>query len=182
MKVLLKILPHNLPIFVRKAILAELFKATADAFGTPVPTLTYLSYTARLQAYAMFTKEQAEKALASGDDAGGVKGRLYQNAYTLGKSLRKWFGIETTEEVMRMGKTLYNVIGVDIYGDEHGEVTVKRCFFSQYYSSPVCTMISCLDDGLFSGLSDGRRLAFSERITEGGECCRAKLFLEMNGK
>ena len=130
----------------------------------------------------MFTKEQAEKALSSGVEVGGVKERLYQNAYTLGKRLRKWFSIETIEEVMQLGKILYNVIGVEIYGNAQGEVTVKRCFFSQHYSSPVCSLISSLDDGLFSGLSGGRRLAFSERLTEGRECCRAKLFLEMNGK
>ena len=138
--------------------------------------------TARLQAYAEFTKEQAEKALSSGFDAGIVKERLYQNAYTLGKRLRKWFSIETTEEVMRIGKVLYNSIGIEINGNAQGEVTVKRCFFSQYYSSPVCSLISSLDDGLFSGLSGGKRLAFSERLTEGRECCRAKLYLEMNGK
>lgn len=182
MKALLKILPQNLPVFVHKAILAELFKVTADAFETPVPALRHLSYTACLQAYAEFTKEQAVKALSSGFDVGDVKERLYQNTYALGKRLRKWFSIETIEEVMRLGKTLYNGIGIEIYRNAQGEVTVKRCFFSQYYSSPVCRLISSLDEGLFSGLSGGRRLAFSERLTEGRECCRAKLYLDMNGK
>ena len=182
MRVLLKILPQNLPVFIRKAILAELFKATADAFENSVTVLRHQSYAVLLQAYAVFTKEQAEKVLASGVDVSSVKERLYQNSYALGKRLRKWFSIETIEEVMRLGKVLYNVIGIEIHGNERGEVTVKRCFFSQQYSSPVCSLISSLDEGLFSGLSGGRRLSFSERLTEGKECCRAKLFLDMNGK
>ena len=182
MSVLLKILPQNLPVFIRKAILAELFKATADAFVTTTPVLRHLSYSARLQTYAEFTKEQAEKTLSSGIDAGVVKERLYQNAYALGKRLWKWFSIETIEEVMRLGQILYRVIGVEIYGNAKGELMVKRCFFSQQYSSPVCSLISSLDEGLFSGLSGGRRLTFSERLTEGKEYCTAKLFLDMNGK
>jgi len=44
MNILLKILPHNLPAFVREEILAELFEATADAFECPVPALDHLSY------------------------------------------------------------------------------------------------------------------------------------------
>jgi hypothetical protein len=182
MKVLFKILPQELPVFVRQVILVELFKATADGFETPVPALRHLSYTARLQAYAVFTKEQAEKALVSGIDAGVVKERLYQNAYTLGMKLCKWFGIENIEDVMRMGKILYNVMGIEICGNAQGEVTVKRCFFSPFYSGRVCALISSMDEGLFSGLSGGRRLVFSERLTEGSECCKAILSLEMNGK
>ena len=91
MKTLLKILPQNLPEFVRKAILAELFKATADAFETSVPVMRHLSYDARLQAYAEFTKEQAEKTLASRADVDGVKERLYRNAL--------YFGQETSQMV-----------------------------------------------------------------------------------
>jgi len=60
-------------------------------------------------------------------------------------------------------------------------VTVKRCYFSQFYSGSVCDLISALDDGVFSGLSGGGRLVFSERLTEGNACCRAKLRLGESG-
>ncbi len=175
MNILLKILPHNLPAFIREEILAELFEATADAFECPAPALDDLSYDEYLRAYALFSREQAEKALQAGRDVSAIKTQLYQNAYPLGGKLRKWFGVDTMEEVMELGQILYRAIGVEIQGDTRGDVTVKRCYFSQFYSGPVCDLISALDDGVFSGLSRGGRLAFSERLTEGRECCRAKL-------
>jgi hypothetical protein len=178
MSVLLKILPHNLPDFIREEILSELFEATADAFECPAPALDHLSYDATLRAYALFTREQAEKALQAGRDLSAIKTQLYQHAYPLGGKLRKWFAVDTMEEVMELGQILYRAIGVEIQGDTQGDVTVKCCYFSRFYSGSVCDLISALDDGVFSGLSGGGRLAFSQRLTEGRECCRAKLHPE----
>ena len=201
MNLLIKLLPQNLPAFIREEILAALFEATAEAFEQPAPAVDQLSYDECLRAYALFTREQAEKALQSGRDVQAIKTQLYQNAYPLGKKLRRWFGlaqrpgIETIEEVMELGQILYRAIGVDILGDVQGNLTVDRCYFSQFYSAPVCDLISALDDGVFSGLSGGGRLVFSERITDSAErfvpaersipaeqrvpraCCRAKLLL-----
>jgi hypothetical protein len=192
MNILFKILPHNLPTFLRQEILAELFKATADAFACPVvplrsegQALYHLSIDERLRAYALFTKEHAEKALQSGCDVADIKARLYQNAFPLGRMLSKWLAVNTMEEMMALGQILYRALGIEIQGDSAGEtrgnVIVKRCYFSQFYSSAVCDLISALDDGIFSGLSGGGRLVFSERLTEGSEqgvpreCCRAKI-------
>jgi hypothetical protein len=183
MSLLLKILPHNLPTFIREEILTELFKATADAFECPAPALDHLSYNGRLRTYALFTREQADKALQTGRDVSTLKTQLYMNACPLGRRLREWFAVDTIKEVMALGQILYRAIGVEIQGDTRGNVTVKRCYFSQFYSRPVCELISALDDGVFSGLSGGGRLAFSERLTEGAEqgvpreYCRAKLQL-----
>jgi len=181
MNILLKILPHNLPAFIREEILAELFEVTADAFECPAPALDHLSYDACLRTYALFTREQAEKALQAGRDVPAIKTRLYQKAYPLGWKLHNWFGVDTMEEVMALGQILYRAIGVEIQGDIQGDVTVRRCYFSQVYSGPVCDLISALDDGVFSGLSGGGRLVFSERLTEGNECCKAKLHLREDG-
>src|SRR5512143_3530528 len=155
MNLLSRVLPHNLPAFVRGKLLAELVEATADAFECPAPTLDHLAYDERLRSYALFSREQAEKALSSGRNLLAIKTHLYQNAYPLGARLRKWFGVDAMSDVM-----------------------VNGCYFSQFYSGPVCDLISALDDGVFSGLLGGGRLAFSERITEGRQCCRAKLQLE----
>jgi hypothetical protein len=175
MNILFKILPQNLPDFIREEILTELFQATADAFECLVPALDHLSYEECLRTYALFTREQAEKALQSGRDVAAIKTQLYQNAYPLGRKLRKWFGVGTMEEVMELAQILYRAIEVEIQGDVQGNVMVKRCYFSRFYCGPVCDLISALDDGLFSGLSGGGRLVFSARLTEGSECCRAKL-------
>jgi hypothetical protein len=177
MNVLIGILPQNLPTFARERILAELFEATASAFECPAPPLDHLAYDERLRTYAVFTREHVQHAVRSGRDVLALKTRLYQNAYPLGEKLRKWFGAETMQDVMGLGNILYRAIGVDMQGDAQGEVTVRGCYFSQFYSGPVCDLISALDDGVFSGLSGGGRLAFSERLTEGRECCRAKLRL-----
>jgi len=177
MNILIKVLPHNLPAFIREEILAQLFEATADAFECPAPAHDHLSYDACLQTYALFTSEQAEKALQAGRDVSAIKTQLYQNAYPLGGKLRKWFSVDTMEEVMELGQILYRAIGVEIQGDTQGDVTVKRCYFSQFYSGPVCDLISAMDDGVFSGLSGGGRLVFSQRLSEGRECCRARLQL-----
>jgi hypothetical protein len=175
MKILFKILPQNLPDFIREEILTELFQATADAFECLVPALDHLSYEECLRTYALFTREQAEKALQSGRDVAAIKTELYQNAYPLGRKLRKWFGVDSMQEVMALAQILYRAIGVEIRGDTQGDVTVTHCYFSQFYSGPVCDLISALDNGLFSGLSEGGRLTFSERLTEGAACCRARL-------
>jgi len=183
MSFILKMLPHNLPAFIREEILTELFRATADAFQCTAPAFDHLSFEDCLQAYAFFTREQAEKALQSGSNIPALKTHLYRNAYPLGAKLRQWFTVDTMEDVMELGQILYQAIGVEIVGDTRddvqgyslGSVTVKRCYFSQFYSAPVCDLISALDDGVLSGLSGGGRLSFSERITEGRQFCKAKL-------
>ena len=72
--------------------------------------------TSACEAYAVFTREQAEKALQSGRDIAAIKTQLYQNAYPLGEKLRKWFGVDSMEEVMELGQILYRAIGVEIAG------------------------------------------------------------------
>ncbi|MCL4562085.1 MAG: hypothetical protein M1281_15925 [Chloroflexi bacterium] len=181
MRVLIKVLPHNLPAFIRKKIFAQLGEATADAFGCPAPALDHLSSDDCHRAYALFTREQAEKALRAGREVSIIKTLLYQHAYPLGVRLRNWFGVDTMEEVMDLGQILYRAIGVEIQGNHQGDITVKRCYFSQFYSGPLCDLVSAFDDGVFSGLSGGGRLTFSERLTEGGESCRAKLCIRRSG-
>ncbi len=175
MNLLLKLLPHDLPDFIRNEILDELLAATADAFDCPKPTFDNIPYEERLRAYALFTREQAEIVFQDGRDVNAVKERLYRNAFPLGGKIRKWLGIDTVEEVMELGQILYRAIGVSMQGDTNGQVIVSRCFYSQFYSSSVCDLISALDDGVFSGLSGGGRLEFCQRLTEAKDYCLGKL-------
>lgn len=183
MNFLLKVLPDvvikniNLPVFIRREILVELFEATSDAFECTAPALDNLGYEECLRTYANFTREQAEKTFQTGRNELAVKTQLYQKAYPLGWKVRKWFGIDTIEQVMEIGRILYRAIGVEFQGDAQGHITVKRCYFSKFYSGPVCDLVSAMDEGVFSGLSGGCRLVFSERLTEGSACCRAELQL-----
>ena len=70
---------------------------------------------------------------------------------------------------------IYKALKIDFQGDPQGEVQIKRCYFSQYYSGEVCRVISSLDEGLVAGLSGGLKMEFTQRITEANPCCTARL-------
>ena len=76
---------------------------------------------------------------------------------------------------MALARVLYRLLDIEFQGDEVGDVVVSRCYFSRFYSGQVCQVMSAVDRGLFAGLSDGRQLLFSARITEGQGRCRAHL-------
>ena len=53
-------------------------------------------------------------------------------------------------------------------------VTIRRCFFAAHYPPEVCRFMSAMDEGIVAGLCGGR-LVFSQRLTEGADCCRARI-------
>ncbi|MEL7566110.1 MAG: hypothetical protein AAGU27_14655 [Dehalobacterium sp.] len=169
---LLKTMQFYLPEFIKKKKINELFRLTADAFQSELPELRGLSFKECLLKYALYTKEQAESYLESGRPLEEIKHRLYQNSYNYGQGLRKNLHIETWEEAVMALKAVYKLIGVDFQCADQGEILVKQCFFSKYYSAEVCKLISSLDEGIAAGLSAGGRLCFHQRITEGGRCCK----------
>jgi hypothetical protein len=183
-------LPPTVPLCVRKQILAALFRATAEAFERPVPVLQGLSFDQRLEAYACFTRDHAEQVLRqalpqdlhSGAGTDALTARLYQKAEPLGRKLRAVFRTGSMAEVVALVRWLYRAIGVELVWERGEHLQVDRCYFSGYYSAPVCALISALDDGIFAGLSGGGGLRFSERLTEGGECCRARVWLPGDGE
>ncbi|HYE81750.1 MAG TPA: hypothetical protein VEG39_06225 [Clostridia bacterium] len=169
---LIKIMQIYTPEFIKKKKLEELFRLTADAFQSELPELRGLSYAVCLSEYALFTKKQAESSLQGGRPLEEVKYRLYQNSCAFGQDLRKSLYIKTWEEAVAVLKVIYKHIGIDFQCDRQGEIIIKQCFFSKYYSGEVCRLISSLDEGLAEGLSGGGRLFFNQRISEGGSCCR----------
>jgi hypothetical protein len=171
-------LETHMPAWVRKGALRALFRATAGAFDRPAPSLAGLSAEECLLRYAQFTRDQVAESLRDGDDLPAVQERLYRNAYELGRACRRVSRIGTVEEVMALGRVLYRLLGIEFYGAEGGDVVINRCYFSRFYSGPVCQVMSAMDRGLFAGLSDGRQLVFFERITEGQARCRAHLSVQ----
>jgi hypothetical protein len=79
-----------------------------------------------------------------------------------------------------MSELVYKIIRIDLQGGPEGHILIRKCFFSHYYSYEVCRVISSLDEGLLAGISGGGRLKFDQRITEGHDCCRARLLFERN--
>ena len=170
------ILPH-LPEFIKKKKLDELFSLTADSFQVNMPiNHKNFSFTEYLLQYALFTKNQAEAYLKSKNPLEEIKHRLYNNSFIFGRKLRKRLHIKTWEEAVTVFKALYKTIGIDFQYKGNDEFLIKQCFFSRYYSNEVCMLISSIDAGLAAGLSNGGKLIFSQRITEGCSCCKGFLY------
>jgi hypothetical protein len=166
-----------IPPFIKRKKLDELFRLTAHAFGCETPRRKGQSYRELLESYAEFTKVEAEKCLENRKDLSEVKSRLFQGASRLGREIRRSFRLRSQAEIMEMSRILYRLLGIDFRGSPGGDVTIKSCFFSQYYSPEICRLISSLDEGLAEGLSDGGQLSFSQRITEDKDCCKARLII-----
>ncbi len=176
MNPLLRLPAGYVPPFIKKQLVKKLLHAAAEAFDSPPPPVRRLSANESLRAFAAFTRDQSEKAIRSGNDLGAIHRALYERAYGLGAECRRWFGIRGIDDVMSAARTLYGLCRIDFQGTRKGEVAIPRCFFSRYYSSSVCALISSLDAGLLAGLSGGgRQLTFSRRITEGAAACTALL-------
>ncbi len=201
MNLIIRVLRIYVPEAVKKRRLRQLFRLTADAFQTRAPDTSCLSFDRALLQYALFTREEAEKAIqrdqglpAIGQDhcppesrrdqglpesrqdrgLSAIRERLYQNAYQLGMELRKALRVKAPQQVVPSLKLIYRMLGIELSGHFPGEVLITRCFFSRFYSNEVCQVISALDAGLAAGLSGGGSLAFDQRITEGKDCCRAR--------
>jgi hypothetical protein len=175
MSLALRMAQRHVPAVARRAALRALFATTADAFGCPVPPLAGLGADELLRRYALFTRDQAERALRDGRDLPALLVRLERGARALGARLRAGLRLRTTEEALAAARVVYGLLGIDFRGTTDGDVTIRRCYFSAVYRPEVCRLVGALDAGLLAGLTSGGRLAFSQRITEGAPCCRARL-------
>jgi hypothetical protein len=180
MKLFLKLFSLHLPSSVKRNKLEDLFRLAADAFQTEIPEIQGLSYPEALERFATFTRDEAGKAIHSGDDLTALKGRLFTNAMELGENLRKKYRIKTVSDAMVMSRILYRILGIDFQGNKQGDVVIRRCFFSSFYSPQICEVISSLDEGVAAGLSDGGKFSFDQRMTEGEACCKARIRFEGN--
>jgi hypothetical protein len=175
MSLALRLVDGHIPAFARRAALRALFATTAAGFGCPVPPLEGLDADALLRRYARFTRDQAEAALRNGRDLPALSGRLEGGARALGGRLGAGLRLRTTEDAMAAARMLYGLLDIDLRGTRDGEITIRRCAFSDTYSAEVCRLVGALDSGLLAGLSGGDRLEFTQRITEGAPCCLARL-------
>lgn len=168
---LTRIIQRCIPVSIKKKKLMALFCLSADAFRCEMPDLKKLSFQDCLREYALFTREQAARCLQKEENLEEIKQRLYENAFFFGRDLRKGYPLLHRRKPAEVMKLCYQLIGIDFQYNGRGEFTIKHCFFSSYYTAEVCTLISSLDEGLAAGLT-GRKLSFSQRITEGYPCCK----------
>ena len=173
MNVILWFMNLHMPDTVKKRGLRQLCEATAAGFEVDPPCFTRDSYEAELMDFAMFTKSAAGRALQRPALLPVVQIRLYDHAKVLGSALRRQFRVRNKQEALEAVRLVYRAIGIDLKADIHGSITVNRCFFADYYPADVCELISSVDAGMFTGLTGGEHLAFSERITSGCTYCKA---------
>ena len=173
MKLLLTLARVYIPTGIKKQYLQQLFDLTASAFQDQAPQVQRLSFKQGLLQFARYSKAQAETAIQLKQDLQLIKSSLYHHAFQLGRSIRKRFKIKTAREIIILSKVIYRVLGIDFDADLDGEVLIKKCFFSQFYSREICEVISAIDEGMAAGLSDGGELSFTQRMTAGKDCCRA---------
>lgn len=168
-----QLLRFYMPEFVRQRALRELFRSTATALGASMPAMYGASAEELLHRYALFTAEEAGALVRSGHDLVPIRYRLYDSAHAIGTSLRHELQITSARDSLAAARAVYRSLRIDFRPMPEGDVRIPRCFFSRFYSAPVCHLVSALDQGLLAGLSGGGRLEFRQRMTEGAPCCVA---------
>ena len=164
----------HLPAGLRRRKLEELLLLTARAFDVPPPSFRGLSQNGLLRTFAEFSREMAEKTLDSPAGSATAEKRLFDGASRLGREIGRTLRVSTPQEAMAAARILYRCLEIDFRGDAGGDIVIRRCFFGSVYSPEVCRLMSSLDAGILSGLAGGGGLEFSERLTEGRDCCLAR--------
>ena len=164
------------PSVLRPFVVRRLLRRSAVAFGARLPSSGRpRSGSELLRAYATFSAARAELLLAGCGDLDYVQLDLWRTADQMGRGLRRWLGVKTLADAMAAARAVYRALDIDLRGSAAGEVVVIRCSFAAVYGPEVCAVMSALDAGLFAGLTGGRTLTFTQRITEGAPACLANL-------
>ena len=156
----------------RRIELQQLMNLTARALGKPARRIWTLGNAEALWVYAEYTRDHLQEAPS--DD---LIRRMNNEAFKVGRRLRTLFGLRKQADIEVFTQLLYRHIGIVLEGHIPGELCFRSCFFSQYYTPSICLAASALDEGIMQGLGGSGHLHFSERITEGCACCKARLDL-----
>jgi hypothetical protein len=174
MNLRLILLDRFMPECIKTAKIKELFALTAAAFEVETPDLSGKKYGELLKEYACFAKKESDTILPDAQKTSAVRGRLYKGAVETGLQLKHELKIKSYDEVLIASRIFYRILGIEFFGDTSGNITIRKCFFSNYLSAENCCLISALDEGVAQGLSQGE-LKFTQRITDGNECCMARI-------
>lgn len=152
-----------------------LMRQTAGAFEVDVPKAAGLAASELLKTYAQFTADASKHVMEEGQDIEQLHQKLYDMAYSLGSSLRRWMRPEDDQECFAILALLYRNIGILLSETASGEIYVHKCYFGAFYTPGICSLISAIDQGIFAGIYQRGRLEFEQRITEGHDKCKAYL-------
>ena len=163
----------HIPRQLREKWLRRLFTLTARAFGCDAAFVSGLPFAGMTEEFARFTSEKSTACLQDEEAALEIACRLRELAYAFGQEFRSVLRLRSRTEVMRAGRLLYRVLGIDFRGSSGGGITVTKCSFARYYSLEACEFISVLDEGILAGLAGGGSLSFKGRITGNMPSCTA---------
>ena len=166
MRGILWALERYTPAWVVCLEIRVLYNTTSRAFGVPEKKIRLRAPGEVLRDYAAYSARCLMRCKAD-------PGRIYREAYRTGEQVRRLTGFTEKADLERLVFYLYRNIGILMDGHLPGEVTVSRCYFSQFYTPEQCALMSYMDSGIIAGILGGGKLEFSERITEGCEKCRA---------
>lgn len=172
---LLERLAECAPDFFRKRQVTRLCRGAAAAFSRPVPVFRGLRSRESLAVFAEFVSGCVEDSRRRGSDLESIQGRLFRFSRDLGSKIRKISRISRNEDAMTVGRILYRWLEIDLDFSDGGEILIRRCFFSRYFSPQACRVMSAMDRGLMAGLTAGGNLVFHQRMTDGYPDCRACL-------
>jgi len=164
----------NTPLF-RRIELQMLMNLTARALREKPQRVWTRTNDEALKVYAEYTSSR----LHTGADK-AILQRMNNEALKMGRLLRRLFLIRSEERAQRLIMALYRNIGIRMSFTDQRNLCFNSCYFCRFYNPTACLAASALDDGIIRGimgLTDSR-LLFSQRITEGGECCKAELKIE----
>lgn len=152
----------------RRIELQLLMNITARALGQPTRRLWTLKNDEALVVYAEYTRDSLKEGVTP-----QLLQRMNQEAYKMGRLLRRLMFLKRQETIERVVVALYRNIGIDIEGHLPGQLCFRRCFFSRYYTPNNCLAASALDEGIMQGLAGDGQLVFQQRITAGCQHCLA---------
>ena len=130
---------------------------------------------AALRTFALFTAACAQEATSGAGESGGpLHETLYERAHALGKRVRQ-LPLLRSMPANELVSALYRNIEIELSGALPGEVVIPACYFARCYSPRCCRFMSAFDRGIIEGIAGSGTLQFTERLTEGAPCCRARL-------
>ncbi len=173
MNVRLAVAAIVVPVVLRRRGLAELAQRTARAFEVEAPSLAGMPFREALGRYAVFAREQADRAAVSSATAARAREQLRREAVEFGAGLRRSLRVRSRAEAVQVARILYRALGMDLKASLTGSIVVRSCFFSSTYTCGTCAIMSAMDEGLFAGLAGEGHLEFTMRITEGAPHCAA---------
>jgi hypothetical protein len=167
-------LTERAPDFYKRRQIARLCRGAAEAFARPAPSFRGLRARSCRQVFAEFVRGCVEDAGMRGSDLESIQSRLFQFSFHLGKKLKRRMRISEIGEAMRIIRILYRWLEIDFEFADTGEVTIRRCFFSRFFSPLDCRILSAMDRGILAGMTSGGELTFYQKITDGHPSCRAR--------